>query len=157
MDDDPQSVDCLIQYLYCQDYQNPHGGHEDEKEYGKSTENSDETKLSDCVDDCYPVFHVRVYALAEKYDIPALKRIALDKFDDSIQQGLSLDRFLESAEEAYTSTITEDRGVRDSVVKHFHTHPELLDDDRTQETIQRMNSLMYDLLMYWHGEYTTQP
>lgn len=112
--------------------------------------------MNDCVDDSYPVFHVRMYALAEKYDISALKRLALDKFNEVMEQGSSSDRFLDSAEEAYTSTIPEDRGMRDVIVKHFHTHPELLDEERAHETLRRMHSLLYDLLMYWHKEHTGQ-
>jgi hypothetical protein len=141
--------------MYHQDYQITYGGLEGEQEHGEITKNPDEIKLSDdYVVDYHPVLHVRVYALAEKYDIPALKRLALDKFNSKIQPGIPLDQLLDSAEEAYTSTIEEDRGVRDSIVKHFHTHPELLDEERAQEAIQRMHSLMYDLLMYWHGEHT---
>jgi len=64
-----------------------------------------------------------------------------------MQQGVSTDQFMTSAEEAYTSTIQQDRGLRDAIINHFHAHPELLDDELVQETIQRMHSLMYDLLM----------
>ncbi|KAI3571340.1 hypothetical protein IWW34DRAFT_292661 [Fusarium oxysporum f. sp. albedinis] len=47
MDDDPQSVDCLVQYLYRQDYQNPCGGREGDQERGKNIKNPDEIKLPD--------------------------------------------------------------------------------------------------------------
>jgi hypothetical protein len=35
------------------------------------------------IDDSYPIFHVRVYALAEFYNMPALKELALEKFQQS--------------------------------------------------------------------------
>ncbi|KAK2666270.1 Heterokaryon incompatibility [Fusarium oxysporum f. sp. vasinfectum] len=156
LDDDPQSVDCLVQFLYRQDYQDTHISHEDDQEEEDSVaKDSEDIELSDdYIDNCYPVVHVRMYALAEKYDISALKDLALGKFNKAIQQEPPLDRFLDSAEEAYTSTVPEDRGMRDAVVKHFHTHPELLDDERTYETLHRTHSLMYDLLMYLHKERT---
>ncbi|KAF5723799.1 BTB POZ domain-containing protein [Fusarium mundagurra] len=144
LDDDPQSVDCLVQFLYRQDYQDTHISHEDDQEEEDSVaKDSEDIELSDdYIDNCYPVVHVRMYALAEKYDISALKDLALGKFNKAIQQEPPLDRFLDSAEEAYTSTVPEDRGMRDAVVKHFHTHPELLDDERTYETLHRTHSLI---------------
>jgi hypothetical protein len=97
-----------------------------------------------------------MYALAEKYDVSALKSLALDKFNEAVQPDASSDQFLYSVEEAYASTIPEDRGMRDAIVKHFHTHPTLLDNERTQETFRRIHSLTYDLLMFWHKEHTAQ-
>jgi hypothetical protein len=95
-----------------------------------------------------------MYELAEKYDISSLKDLALGKFNNAIQQNPPPDRLLDSAEEAYTSTVPEDRGMRDAVVKHFHTHPDLLDDERAHETLRRTHSLTYDLLMYLRKERT---
>ncbi|CAG2003818.1 unnamed protein product [Fusarium graminearum] len=146
LDDDPQSVDYLVQFLYHQDYQDINISHEDDQEEEDSVaEDSEDIEISDdYIDNCYPVVHVRMYALAEKYDISALKDLALGKFNKAIQQEPPPNRFLDNAEEAYTSTVPEDRGMRDTVVKHFHTHPDLLDDERIYETLHRMHSLMYD-------------
>ncbi|KAF9760952.1 hypothetical protein IL306_004037 [Fusarium sp. DS 682] len=156
LDDEPDSVDCLIQYLYRQDYQNTHPGHENnQRDEDNNTENPEEIKLpDDHTDDSYPVFHVRMYALAEKYDISALKDLALSKFKIVIQQSPPLDQFLDSAEEAYTSTVPEDRGMRNTIVKHIHSYPELLDHENTHKTLGRTHSLTYDLLMYFHEKHT---
>jgi hypothetical protein len=157
LDDNPQSVDCLIQYFYRRDYQIAHCGHEGEQRDRTSDENSEEIQDSDdYVDDSYPVFHVRIYALAERYDVSDLKSLALDKFNKVVQPGVLPDEFLHSVEEAYLSTIPEDRGMRDAIIKHFHTHPTLLDDERTQETFGRIHSLPFDLLMFWHKEHTSE-
>ncbi|KAH6977798.1 hypothetical protein EDB82DRAFT_201520 [Fusarium venenatum] len=136
LDDDSQCVDCLIQFLYRQDYQNTHIGHKYEQEEENSVANNpEEIELSDdYIDNSHPVLHVRMYALAEKYDISALKDLALGKLNNALKQSPPPDRFLESAEEAYTSTVPEDRGMRDVIVKHFDAHPELLDDERAHET-----------------------
>ncbi|RBR24109.1 uncharacterized protein FIESC28_03108 [Fusarium coffeatum] len=157
LDDNPQSVDCLIQYFYHRDYQSARDGHKGEQRDRTSNGNSEEIQDSDdYVDDSYPVFHVRMYALAEKYDVSALKNLAIDKFNQVVQPSVLSDEFLHGVEEAYVSTIPEDRGMRDAIVKHFHTHPKLLEGERTQETFRRIHSLPYDLLMFWHKEHTSQ-
>jgi hypothetical protein len=157
LDDDPQSVDCLIQYFYRRDYQSDRFGHDDGQRDKTRNENSEEIQDTDnYVDDSHPVFHVRMYALAEKYNVSALKNLALDKFNQVVQPSVLSDEFLHGVEEAYVSTIPEDRGMRDAIVKHFHTHPTLLDNECTQETFRRIHSLPYDLLMFWHKEHTSQ-
>jgi hypothetical protein len=40
--------------------------------------------------------------------------------------------------------------MRDAIIKHFHTRPELRDDMRADEGFHRTHSLTYDLLMYFH-------
>jgi hypothetical protein len=102
------------------------------------------------IDDSYPIFHVRVYALAEFYDVPALKELALEKFNRVIQDNSQPDRFLEGVEEAYESTIQEDRRLRDAIVNFFYTHSDLVNEERVQEILQKTNSLTYDLLMHWN-------
>jgi hypothetical protein len=102
------------------------------------------------IDDSYPIFHVRVYALAEFYDVPALKELALEKFNRVIQDNSQPDRFLDGVEEAYESTIQEDRRLRDAIVNFFYTHSDLVNEKRVQEILQKTNSLTYDLLMHWN-------
>jgi uncharacterized protein YktA (UPF0223 family) len=60
------------------------------------------------------------------------------------------DRFLDGVEEAYESTIPEDRGLRDAIVNFFYTHPDLVEEKRVQDILQKTNSLTYDLFMHWH-------
>lgn len=96
-----------------------------------------------------------MYALAEFYDVPALKELALEKFNKVIQDNSQLGRFLDGVEEPYESTIEEDRGLRDAVVDFFYTHSDLVDEKRVQETIQKTKSLPYDLFIHWHKHQTT--
>ncbi|EWZ79022.1 hypothetical protein FOWG_16795 [Fusarium oxysporum f. sp. lycopersici MN25] len=62
LDDDPQSVDCLVQFLYRQDYQDTHIGHEDDQEEeDRVAKDSEDIELSDdYIYNCYPVVHVRM-------------------------------------------------------------------------------------------------
>ncbi len=56
--------------------------------------------------------HAKIYALAEKYLIPGLKALAVRKFDIASAKHWDSDDFLKAAQEAYTSTIETDRGLK---------------------------------------------
>jgi hypothetical protein len=71
--------------------------------------------------------HAKVYALGEKYGIDDLKGFALHKFHAEAQHHWQSDNFLHAIREVYTSTIDEDRALRDVVVEVVNAHPELLD------------------------------
>lgn len=151
LDDDPQIVDCLIQYFYRQNYQKNYSkSATDGAELGNDANTVSTSSERDDIDDFYPLSHARVYALAEMYDIPALKELALEKFSGSIQHNSELERFLEGVEEAYTSTVREDTGLRHVITRYFYTHSGLLNEEQVKDTLQRIDSLSYDLLMYWH-------
>ncbi|GKU15602.1 unnamed protein product [Fusarium langsethiae] len=149
--DDPQAIDCLIQHFYQQNYQSNNADHDATKDLGSSdTENAvSALPEQDIIDATYPILHARVYALAELYDIPALKATALEKFKGTIQDYFHPGRFLDGVEEAYVSTIQEDRGLRDVIVKFFYTHPDLLKQERVTNILQDIHPFTYDLFMYW--------
>ncbi|CZR49762.1 uncharacterized protein FPRO_14761 [Fusarium proliferatum ET1] len=157
LDDDPQAVDCLIQYFYQQDYQSSCNSPRVKDAESCDAEHEVSVSLSeqDDIDDSYPILHVRVYALAELYGILTLKRLALEKFNKTIRENVQTHRFLASVEEAYTSTVQEDRGLRDAITEFFYTHPDLLDEERVQHTLRRTENLSFDIVMYWHHDHQT--
>lgn len=69
--------------------------------------------------------HTRVYALAEKYDIPSLKDLAQSKFEMAMACYYDSSEFADAIEEVYCSTIDSDRGLRDVVLQAFRAHPTL--------------------------------
>ncbi|KAF4437653.1 polyketide synthase [Fusarium austroafricanum] len=156
LDDDPETVDCLIQHLYLHNYQSiPHKPREESN--SDITREMEETPEGDTrVDDSHPTFHVRVYAIAEKYDVMGLKDCAIREFEEVMKKRPSSEQFINSAEEAYTSTIPEDKHMRNAIVRNFHAHPEWLDEKCVQDVIQKIPQLLYDLLMCWHGNYTQE-
>jgi len=98
--------------------------------------------------------HAKVYALAEKYGIPTLKAVALDKFKYEAGYFWLAHDFLHAAEEVYTSTVEQDRGLRDIVVETIHQHPTMLNSKATQDVIKNNQDLNFDMLMYvmkWKG------
>jgi hypothetical protein len=151
LQDDPHAVDCLIQYFYRQDYQSGYRGPAIEDSVTEGMEGTTSPFPSDqnSIDDSYPIFHVRVYVLAEFYNVPTLKELALEKFNRVTQDNSYPDRFLDGVEEAYKSTMEQDRGLRDAIVNFFYAHQDLMDEERVQEILQKTNSLTYELLMHW--------
>jgi hypothetical protein len=150
-------VDCLVQYFYRQNYQSRSSSPATEDTRPDEAEGAISSTVLEqgSIDDSYPIFHVRVYALAELYGVPALKELALEKFNRVIQGNSQPDRFLNGVEEAYKSTIQEDRGLRDAIVNFFYTHSDLVNEERVQEILRKTSSLTYDLFMHWHKHQTT--
>ncbi|EMT69541.1 Kelch repeat and BTB domain-containing protein 1 [Fusarium odoratissimum] len=92
--------------------------------------------------------HAKVYALGEKYGIEGLKKAAKGKFESEIQSGnVGIDDFAEAAEEVYTSTVSEDRGLRDVVVKMIEQDILLLDHVVVRE-VMRATDFALDVLLY---------
>jgi hypothetical protein len=92
-----------------------------------------------------PLF-AKVYAIGEKYGIPGLKAIALSKFETLAKAYVNTNEFRIAAEEVYTSTIDEDRGMRDVVVKTVEENIALLNDEGF-EALAKNTELGHDLLM----------
>lgn len=151
LDDDPQSVDCVVQYFYGLDYKRPDStfGLNAGAEEIQSGETAEPIDIADS-DDSDLLLHVKVYALAEKYDIPPLKELSLSKFEEAVRKYWKSDHFSNAAREAYTSTVQEDEGMRTAVVKTFYAHEELLDKEHMRELLQELPQLTYDLLIHHH-------
>ncbi|KAF5615980.1 ARM repeat protein [Fusarium sp. NRRL 25303] len=92
MDFDPAVVKAMTLFLYCFDYESP-------------------------ADSSAMMFHAKVYQIADKYGIEALKRLAAMKYRTSVEAGWEMDCFPEAIELAYTTTPPGDRGLRDIAVE----------------------------------------
>lgn len=70
------------------------------------------------------LFHVKVYSIADKYDVLALKSHAREKFAKLVKTCWDMDNFPYAITEIYGSTDRTDRGLRDLVVgivsEHIH-------------------------------------
>ncbi|EXM21620.1 hypothetical protein FOTG_10555 [Fusarium oxysporum f. sp. vasinfectum 25433] len=146
-DDDPAAVRKMIGYLYNIDY-NPTTkqmpDYEDDlKELEWGGWQVGEPPLSPQLS-----LHVKVYALGVKYIIEGLKNAAKGKFESEIQSGnVGIDDFAEAAEEVYTSTFSEDRGLRGVVVKMIEQDILLLDHVVVRE-VMRATDFALDVLLY---------
>ena len=61
------------------------------------------------------VFNVKVYSIADKYDVQALKLQAKKKFMETISVCWDMDDFPDAVAQVYCSTPTSDRGLREAV------------------------------------------
>ena len=116
----------MIQYFYTLDYQTsqhlPDMPDIDEKHDQSFQLTRGETNLADSE----LVLHTKAYILADKYIIPGLKALALNKFKAAAGQYWCPEYFLLAVEEAYTYTVEGDRGIRDVIIQIFDKHEELL-------------------------------
>lgn len=95
--------------------------------------------------------HTRVYALAEKYDIPSLKQLAKSKFEMAMACWYDSEEFAEAIEEVYCSTVDSDRGLRDVVLETFKCHPQLASTQDVFAVIKETPSLAMELFKVERG------
>ncbi|EMC94015.1 hypothetical protein BAUCODRAFT_74825 [Baudoinia panamericana UAMH 10762] len=102
-------------------------------------------------DESHLLLHTRVYALAEKYDIPSLKQLAKIKFEMAMACNYDSPDFPDVLFEVYCSTIDNDRGLRDTVCEAFKCHPQLATTPDVRAAIQDLPSLALDLFKIERG------
>jgi hypothetical protein len=122
---------------FCPDPPNSITRKKDKKKKNKKLDSTESSNLS---------LHAMVYALAEKYHIPGLKSVALEKFRKEADIWWESPCFLRAAEVVYSSTMDQDRPMRDIVIDTFVQHLDLLDTEAAQNTV-RTPGLSYDLVM----------
>ncbi|KAK4245719.1 hypothetical protein C7999DRAFT_33934 [Corynascus novoguineensis] len=133
-DDDPRLVHIMIHYLYHFDY--------DLDLQPKQTSPS-------AAEMDGPLYtHASIYALGEKYLIRGLKTVALRKFRDAATAVVDVDDFVKATLEVYTSTVEDDRGLRDAVVKTLYENSDWLEKENVQDALKNVVPLAYDLVMY---------
>lgn len=96
-------------------------------------------------DESHLLTHTRVYALAEKFDIPALKDLARSKFEMAMACFYDSPEFADAIIEVYCSTIDTDRGLRDIVLQAFRSHPQLASTQDVYNVIKETPSLAFEL------------
>ncbi|KHN98477.1 BTB/POZ fold protein [Metarhizium album ARSEF 1941] len=88
------------------------------------------------------IYYVQVYQIADKYDIPALKAHAKEKFGVSITTGWSLDDYPLAIAVVYESTAPDDRELRDLVVETSRKNiKRLLMHNGFNEVLRRVKGL----------------
>lgn len=96
-------------------------------------------------DESHLLAHTRVYALAEKYDVPALKSLAKRKFEIAMACHYDSPEFADAIEEVYCSTIDSDRGLRSVVIQAIANHPALANTRDVYSVIKSTPALAFDL------------
>jgi len=102
-------------------------------------------------DSSHLLLHTRVYALAEKYDIPALKSLARTKFETAMACNYDSPDLPEAIEEVYCSTLDSDRGLRDIVLNLFRCHEQLVHMPDIFTVIKELPTLTMELFKLERG------
>jgi len=91
--------------------------------------------------------HARMYALADKYQISGLKALAQRKFQKAALQHWNSEEFAPALRIVYTSTLEEDRGLRDVVISTI-SRDRLLEKPEVRTAVKELPELAFGLLMY---------
>lgn len=91
--------------------------------------------------------HARMYALADKYQIGGLKALAQRKFQKAALQHWNSEEFAPALHIVYTSTLEEDRGLRDVVISAI-SRDRLLEKPEVRATVKGLPELAFGLLMH---------
>ncbi|KAG5748411.1 hypothetical protein H9Q69_005210 [Fusarium xylarioides] len=128
VDFDPAVVRAMTLFLYCFDYESP-------------------------ADSSAMIFHAKVYQIADKYAIEALKRLSATKYRTSIDAGWEMDSFPDAMELAYTTTPPGDRTLRkiavDVAIKRIGT---LMSQDAFCKMLSVNPDLAADIIRHLHKE-----
>ncbi|OQE82013.1 hypothetical protein PENNAL_c0038G09757 [Penicillium nalgiovense] len=100
---------------------------------------------------CPLLFNVKVYAIADKFEVEYLKIQAKLTFVTLAQDYWNSDEFLTAAFEAYTTTPKLDRGLRDVVVAVCQKHrKELRERKGFEKLVEETPGLATDIVLLSH-------
>lgn len=95
------------------------------------------------------LLNVRLYQIADKYDIPALKKETKEKFCNRAATCWESDDFPLAIIEAYTTTPKQDRGLRDIIVEVSCNHmSELLKRVDFLQVLEEETGFAIDMLQF---------
>ncbi|KAI7211251.1 hypothetical protein KC333_g7765 [Hortaea werneckii] len=135
---DPDAIRLMVHYLYHLDY--------------SATSASDPARSSTPEADskCHDsdlVMHARVFAVAARYEVTGLRKLAADKFTNAVNASPDHEDFAEAARVVYSTTPKYVRTLRNIVVSKMNRHDDaLLNIDHVMEVVKDDSELMFDLL-----------
>ncbi|KAK4543499.1 hypothetical protein LTR36_005393 [Oleoguttula mirabilis] len=101
MDDSPDVVEAMVRFFYTFDYQ----------DFAPSPSGLSPT-----------VFHVKIFAAAEKYFVEQLQVLAAKKLADTAKRDWGTDGFADAIQGSYTSTSDSERRLRDPLIAVVKDH-----------------------------------
>lgn len=116
--EDPEATDCMLQYLYKDDYRAP------EPQAMTVVKDEKGSNMRQPIE--APLLHVKVYRLGEKYGLRSLQLSALDKFRASSSDLWHTEGFLEATREVYIGAKGRDKDLCNVVISVFATRKEAL-------------------------------
>jgi hypothetical protein len=149
-DADPQAVDCVVQFFYFWEYKvRPLlPSHIVDRDVLREGNGDPPEPEKTAPEGQLLVLHSKVFTLAHMYDIPRLRELSVTKFRAVAQVQWESDSLLDAAREAYSSTPSDVREMREAIVKTFCKHRSLLEQDHIKAFLIEMPDLSVDLLMH---------
>jgi hypothetical protein len=89
--------------------------------------------------------HAKMYEYADKYDVTGLKELSSAKFEAACQVFWDEDFFVPAAQHALSTTMDEDRGLRDVVSATIAKHKELIAKPAVETLLTQFNGLSIDI------------
>jgi hypothetical protein len=93
------------------------------------------------------LIHVKMYEMADKYDVIGLKALSREKFHWACIKFWDRAEFAEAAYHAYTSTPDDDKGLRSIICTVLSNHMSLLLKAEVKGLVTEFNGLAFNLLM----------
>ncbi|KAF2434607.1 hypothetical protein EJ08DRAFT_676060 [Tothia fuscella] len=93
-----------------------------------------------------PLVHSRMYAIADFYEIPGLKQLAQKKFQQAASRHWNSPEFVEAIHVAYTSTVSNDKGLRQICKDVLLQHMMLLNKPEIEGILREVPDLAFDML-----------
>lgn len=92
------------------------------------------------------MFHIAAYQIADKYDVPNMKKRAMEKFKGFVTVGWDMDDFPAAVAEVYQTIPICERGIRDPLVRVTHQHfGELLQKESFVKMLEQTPGFAADL------------
>lgn len=93
------------------------------------------------------LLHAKMYEIADKYDVVGLKELVQEKFKMSSAVLWNHETFPVAANYAFSTTMAEDKGLRDIVSATISEHMELLQKAEIQVMLDEHNGLAKGILL----------
>jgi hypothetical protein len=91
--------------------------------------------------------HAKMYEIADKYDVVGLKDLAREKYKLSCSTFWDKDDFSIAAHYAFSTTMADDKGLRDIVSRTISEHMELMQKDEIKTLLAEFNGLALGILL----------
>ncbi|KAH4006823.1 hypothetical protein HBH70_201060 [Parastagonospora nodorum] len=99
------------------------------------------------------LIHAKMYEIADKYDVVGLKDLVLEKFKRACVSFWDHDIFSIAAHYAFSTTMENDKGLRDIVSKTISEHMDLIQKAEIQTLMTEFNGLALGILLMKADEY----
>ncbi|CAN9456975.1 unnamed protein product [Alternaria alternata] len=131
-EDEPRAIACLMRYLYSGTYNDDHLGNL-------------VLKLAALHDASNS--HSEVYEIAEKYEVTGLKELACKNFTLACETFWDDEAFPIAIKHALSTTIAEDRGLRDVIIKTISSHDSFVRKAEIQAVMLEHSDLAVGVLL----------